>query len=119
MKIAALCISVVSLALAGNAGAYLPLVREAAETTLSADAFGRALAGAANQFGGSAKIANVHCVQGDPGEYMCSYAVVRHGHVTCHLMQGRWSADTMQIEVLLAGRTARCSTLRDAVQSLQ
>jgi hypothetical protein len=119
MKAAVLFVVVASLVVAPGAAAYLPFVHDAAETTLSADAFGRALAGAANQFGSSAKIVNVHCVAGDPGEYMCSYAVVRRGRTTCHLMQGRWSSKTLEIEVLLAGRTARCATLRDAIHSLQ
>lgn len=51
----------------GRPRPYLPFVHQEAETTLSAAAFGRALAGAANEFGGSAKIVNVHCVRGDPG----------------------------------------------------
>jgi hypothetical protein len=33
-------------------------------------------------------------------------------------MQGSWSQDTGEIDVTLAGRTRRCATLRDAVQSL-
>lgn len=107
------------LTFAGATWAYLPLVHEAASATLSPAAFGRALAGAANEFAGSAKIVNVHCVQGDPGNYMCSYAVVRRGgRLECHLMQGSWSQDTLEIEVTLAGRTKRCATLRDAVHSL-
>ena len=107
------------LTFAGAAWAYLPLVHHEAETTLTPAAFGRALAGAANEFGGSAKIVNVHCVQGDPGNYMCSYAVQRRGgRLECHLMQGTWSQDTLEIEVTLAGRTKRCATLRDAVHSL-
>ena len=107
------------LTFAGAAWAYLPFVRTAAEATLSPAAFGRALAGAANEFGGSAKIVNVHCVQGDPGNYMCSYAVLRRdGRLECHLMQGSWSEDTLEIQVTLAGRTKRCATLRDAVHSL-
>jgi len=107
------------LAFAGAAWGYLPFVHQEAETTMSAAAFGRALAGAANEFGGSAKIVNVHCVQGDPGNYMCSYAVLRRGNrLECHLMQGSFSQDTLEIEVTLAGRTKRCATLRDAVHSL-
>ena len=107
------------LTFAGAALAYLPFVHQQPEATLSPAAFGRALAGAANEFGGSAKIVNVHCVQGDPGNYMCSYAVQRRGgRLECHLMQGSWSEDTLEIEVTLAGRTKRCATLRDAVHSL-
>jgi hypothetical protein len=107
------------LAFAGAASAYFPLVRAQESTTPSPAAFGRALAGAANQFGGPAKIVNVHCVQGDPGNYMCSYAIERRGRpLECHLMQGSWSQQTMEIDVTLAGRTRRCATLRDAVHSL-
>jgi hypothetical protein len=120
MKLAAVTVVVGAwLTFAAAAWAYLPLVHQDTETTLSAAAFGRALAGAANEFGGSRKIVNVHCVQGDPGDYMCSYAVLRRGgRQECHLMQGSWSQDTLQIEVTLAGRTKRCATLRDAVHSL-
>ena len=107
------------LTFAGATWAYLPLVQSQERATLSPAAFGRALAGAANEFGGAAKIVDVHCVQGDPGEYMCSYAVQRRGRAPeCHLMQGSWSQDTMEIDVTLAGRTKRCATLRDAVHSL-
>jgi len=120
MKVAAVTLVVgACLTFTGAAWAYLPLVHQDVETTLSAAAFGRALAGAANEFGSSAKIVNVHCVQGDPGNYMCSYAVQRRGkRLECHLMQGSWSQDTLEIEVTLAGRTRRCATLRDAVHSL-
>jgi hypothetical protein len=108
-----------ALTFAGAGWAYLPLVHDEATATLSPTAFGRALAGAANEFGGPAKIVNVHCVQGDPGNYMCSYAIERSGRrLECHLMQGSWSQDTGEIDVTLAGRTRRCATLRDAVQSL-
>ncbi len=119
MKIVALSVLGAGLALTGNAAAYLPLVHHEAAATLTADAFGQALAGTANQFAGPERITNVHCVQPDPGDYMCSYAVVRRGRAECHLMQGSWSPDTLQIEVTLAGRTKRCATLRDAIRSLQ
>ncbi len=42
------------LTFAGAALAYLPFVHLQADATLSPAAFGRALPGAANQFGGSA-----------------------------------------------------------------
>ena len=107
------------LTFAGAAWAYLPFVRTAADATLSPAAFGRALAGAANEFGGSAKIVNVHCVEAAPNRYMCSYALLRRTRRECHLMQGRWSPSTAAIVVTLAGRTARCTTLRAAIQSLR
>lgn len=120
MKVALVTVVVGAwLAFAGAACAYFPLLQSAPEATMSADAFGRALAGAANEFGGPARIVNVHCVQGDPGNYMCSYGVLQRGkRLECHLMQGSWSQDTLQIEVTLSGRTRRCATLRDAVRSL-
>jgi hypothetical protein len=85
---------------------------------MSAADFAQALMGAANQYGGD-QLANVHCVQGTPRHYMCSYAVLRGARSECHLMQGTWSAETMKIVVTLAGRTQRCATLRDAVHSLR
>jgi hypothetical protein len=90
-----------------------------ADATPSAADFGRALAGTANQYGDDAKIARTHCVQAKPGRYMCSYAVVRAGQSECHLMQGRWTPNAAStITVTLAGRAARCGSLRDAIQSL-
>ena len=89
-------------------------------TTPTAAEFGRALAGTANQYGSDAKLARTHCVQAKPGRYMCSYAVVRKGRSECHIMQGRWTPDAAStITVTLAGRTGRCGSLRDAIQSLQ
>lgn len=91
-----------------------------ANVTPTAAEFGRALAGTANQFGADAKILRPHCVQAKPGRYMCSYAVVRGSHSECHIMQGRWTPDAAStITVTLAGRTGRCGSLRDAIQSLQ
>jgi hypothetical protein len=91
------------------------------QTTPTAAEFGRALMGTANQFGSDAKIARTHCVQAKPGRYMCSYAVVRRGQTDeCHLMQGRWTPDAEStITVTLAGRAARCGSLRDAIDSLE
>ena len=91
-----------------------------ASTTPTAEEFGRALMGTANQFGADAKIARTHCVQAKPGRYMCSYAVVRKGQSDeCHLMQGRWTPNAdSTITVTLAGRAARCGSLRDAIDSL-
>jgi hypothetical protein len=90
-----------------------------AANTPSAVDFGRALMGTANQYGADARIARPHCVQAKPGRYMCSYAVVRGARSECHIMQGRWTPDAAStITVTLAGRTARCNSLRDAIQSL-
>lgn len=119
---AAVVILVVAAALlvAGTAAAYLPVVREDTSEMLSASDFARALAGTVNSAAGGARIAGVHCVAGQElGHYMCSYAVQREGRSECHLMQGELSPETMRIVVTLAGRTDRCTTLREAVQSLR
>lgn len=106
-------------ATAFRANASAPTAHHARATTLTAAEFGRALAGAANQAGGAARITNTHCVQARPGAYMCAYTIVRHGRRECHLMQGRWTPKrASSITVTLAGRTRRCATLRDAIESL-
>ena len=67
------------------------------------------------------RIGQADCVQASPGRYMCSYAVSRTGAPReCHVMQARWtprSAST--ITVTLAGPTARCGSLREAIASLE
>jgi hypothetical protein len=86
--------------------------------TPTAAEFARALAGTANQFGG-ARVAHPDCVQASPGRYMCSYALVQNGHEECHIMQGRWTPNAAStITVTLAGRSGRCGSLRDALDSL-
>lgn len=91
-----------------------------ASVTPTANEFGRALMGTANQYGSDAKISRPHCVQAKPGRYMCAYAVVRGDRSECHIMQGRWTPNAAStITVTLAGRAARCSSLRDAIQSLE
>jgi hypothetical protein len=87
--------------------------------TPTAVEFGRALMGTANQFAADAKIVHPDCVQAKPGRYMCSFVVVRRGAEECHIMQGRWTphADST-ITVTLAGRAERCTSLHDAIRSL-
>jgi hypothetical protein len=64
-------------------------------------------------------ITHIHCVQAAPGAYMCAYTVLRAGHPECHLMQGRWTPHAAStITVTLAGRSRRCGTVRQAIQSL-
>jgi hypothetical protein len=64
-------------------------------------------------------ITHIHCVQAAPGAYMCAYTVMRAGHPECHLMQGRWTPHAAStITVTLAGRSRRCGTVRQAIQSL-
>jgi hypothetical protein len=91
----------------------------------SATEFGRALVGTTNQFaaanGDPTRIGHPHCVQGSPGSYMCAYSSKGPGMpLECHLMQGRWTPEkNSTITVTLAGRTVRCGSLREAIDSLQ
>ena len=67
-----------------------------------------------------ARISRPDCVQPAPGRYMCSYVVLkpRRGE-ECHLMQARWTPRTAStISVTLAGRTTRCGSMREALDSL-
>jgi hypothetical protein len=64
-------------------------------------------------------INRIHCVKAASGAYMCAYTVRRAGRPECHLMQGRWTPDaTSTITVTLAGRSRRCGTVRESIQSL-
>ena len=73
----------------------------------------------ASQNGDGARVGNAHCVQAAPGKYMCSYLVTAKGLGTCHLMQAHWTPErSSAITVTLSGRTSRCGTLREAIQSL-
>jgi len=67
------------------------------------------------------RIGHAHCVQAARGHYMCSYALTRPGApLECHLMQALWTPRRAStITVTLAGRTARCGTLREAIASLR
>lgn len=83
------------------------------------------LVGTTNQYaaasGDPARIANPDCVQGSVGRYMCSF-VRKHpgGARECHVMQARWTPDTASsFTVTLAGRAARCGSLREALLSLR
>ena len=87
--------------------------------TLSASDFAHELVGTTSTLPGKPKMVDVHCVEAAPNRYMCSYALLRRTRRECHLMQGRWSPSTAAIVVTLAGRTARCTTLRAAIQSLR
>jgi hypothetical protein len=91
----------------------------------SATEFAVVLVGTTNQFaaanGDPARIANPDCVQGSVGRYMCSF-VRKHpgGARECHIMQAKWTPDTASsFTVTLAGRAARCGSLRQALLSLQ
>jgi hypothetical protein len=94
------------------------------ETPTAAD-FGRAFVGTANAYAAAhaspARLTNPDCVQAMVGRYMCSYAITRPGRrLECHLMQARWTPEEAStITVTLAGRTARCESLRAALDSLR
>jgi hypothetical protein len=88
--------------------------------------FARQLAGLANQFslqtGDDARLTQVECVQGaHRGHYMCSFALLRTNRpMECHLIQAIWTpAGVDSFRITLSGRTARCGSLRDAIQSLR
>jgi hypothetical protein len=70
---------------------------------------------------GQPRIGHAHCVQPVPGHYMCSYALARAGRpLECHIMQALWTPRRAStITVTLAGRTARCGSLREAIASLR
>ena len=75
---------------------------------------------AAGAHGQSRKIERVDCVEPKSGYYMCSYHLrAPGGPGTCHLIQARWTPGRASIfTVTLAGRTARCQSLSDALHSL-
>lgn len=93
--------------------------------TPSAAEFARILVGTANTFAAAhrdpTRLGPADCVEASAGHYMCSYAVSHPGRRNeCHIMQGRWTpAATSTITVTLAGRTARCESLRAALRSLR
>jgi hypothetical protein len=92
--------------------------------TPSAREFAHDLAGTANQYAAEhadeARLERTHCVQAARGRYMCSFAVVHSdGSSECHLIQARWTPNaTSTITITLAGRVGRCSSLRDAIDSM-
>ena len=111
--------------MAGNAQNALGAESRAQATeTPSATQFAHYFIGVTNkrasEHGDGARVGNAHCVQAAPGKYMCSYLVTAKGVRTCHLMQARWTPERPSaITVTLAGRTSRCGTLREAIQSLR
>lgn len=86
--------------------------------------FAQSFVGTTNAFaaaqGDATRIGNADCVQAARAQYMCSYASRRPGAVPqCRIMQARWTPRAAStITVTLAGRTARCGTLREALRSL-
>lgn len=94
------------------------------QATPSAAEFAHDLAGAANQYGAEhakgRRLTHTQCVQATRGHYMCSYAVVHaNGTSECHLIQATWTPDaTSSFTITLSGRVARCSSLREALDSM-
>jgi hypothetical protein len=92
--------------------------------TPTAQEFAHAFVGTTNAFaaasGDATRIGNAHCVQASRGHYMCSYSSKRPGIAPeCRLMQARWTPNAAStITVTLGGRSARCASLQDALQSL-
>ena len=98
--------------------------RSQGKETPSATQFAQAFIGVTNKYasqhGDGARLGNAHCVEAAPGKYMCSYLVTAKGVRTCHLMQAQWTPErSSAITVTLAGRTSRCGTLHEAIQSLR
>lgn len=75
----------------------------------------------AKAHGKSLKLERVDCVEPKRGRYMCSYNLRIPGRPdACHLIQARWTPGRASIfTVTLAGRTARCQSLSDALHSLR
>src|SRR5690348_3083760 len=75
----------------------------------------------AKAHGKSLKLERVDCVEPTRGRYMCSYNLRVPGRPgACHLIQARWTPGSASIfTVTLAGRTARCQSLSDALHSLR
>jgi hypothetical protein len=99
---------------AASARAATPTAREFADRFVgTANAYAAA-------HGHTTRVENVDCVQAAPGRYMCSYAERQPGAPEqCHIMQARWTPQkTSTITITLAGRTERCASLPDALQSL-
>jgi hypothetical protein len=117
----ALAVFAVALALAGPAQA-----ERRVDAPPSAPEFARVFIGLTTAYARTLdadvpRIGHAHCVQAAPGHYMCSYALVRRGRpLECHIMQALWTPRRAStITVTLAGRTARCGSLREAIASLR
>jgi len=93
-------------------------------TTPAADDFAAILAGATDHYARNhahtTRIDNVHCVEASTGHYLCSYRSTTAGNgSSCHATEARWTPDAeSSFAVTLAGRAARCRTLREALHSL-
>jgi hypothetical protein len=98
---------------------------KAAPTAPSAKAFAPLFLGVTNAYakahGDPVRFSQADCAQASPGRYMCSYATTRRGgDKQCHIMQARWTpGGPSSFKVTLAGRAARCGSLRQALRSLR
>src|SRR5256885_17269089 len=120
MRRALLFVPFLLLAATGSAGA-----ERSVEAPPPAKEFARIFVGVTTAYaqglGQPERIAQTSCVQAAPGRYMCSYAVKRPGRPNeCHLMQAQWTPqEASTITVTLAGRTERCGSLHEAIDSLR
>jgi hypothetical protein len=95
-----------------------------AAQTPSAAEFAGDFLGVSNQFarehGEAVRLSHADCVQASPGHYMCSYLITRRGQAgECHVMQARLTPHAAStFTITLAGRAARCGSLREALHSL-
>ena len=91
----------------------------------SAAEFARVFVGTTNAYaaehGDPRRIGHAHCVQASPGHYMCAFSSTQPGEPRqCRLMQARWTPErASMITVTLGGRTGRCGSVREAIDSLQ
>jgi len=114
----------VSLTRAGQPDAAEAATHVVHQSSPSAAEFANDLAGTANQYStehaAGARLTRTHCVRPAAGHYMCSFAVVHDdGSSECHLIQARWTPEAEStITVTLAGRVARCGSLREAIDSV-
>jgi hypothetical protein len=124
------CFLLVACLTGGGASALValtgaPASSAAVSATPTAAEFARDFVGTTNAYArahaSASRLANPDCVEASTGRYMCSYAVTSPGRpVDCHLMQARWTPEgPSTITVTLAGRAARCESLRAALDSLR
>jgi len=65
------------------------------------------------------RLSGADCVEASTGRYMCSYAAARPGGAKqCHLIQAHWTPrQASSFTITLSGRTTRCGSLREALNS--
>jgi hypothetical protein len=126
---AAVLFVVVACLVGGGVYALVALTRAAPSSaavsaTPTATEFARDFVGTANAYAAAhaskSRLVHPDCVEASAGHYMCSYAIMKPGApIDCHLMQASWTPEgPSTITVTLAGRAARCESLRAALDSL-